>query len=151
MQGYNLEIRHIPGKRNPADTLSRQDKKDALGRKTAVHDANADLVRELRVPSNANDEAIQEALKRLFNAQGQFSQIQMQLKVRPAGHRDQFQSQIRPSRQSVQIRPSRRQSQINFSPVQYNQSPSRSSPVQDQFNVSVSRKQFSQSVYISHQ
>ena len=51
MQGYNLEVRHIPSKRNPADTLSRQDKKDALGRKTAVHDANADLVRELRVPS----------------------------------------------------------------------------------------------------
>ena len=71
MQGYNLEIRHIPGKRNPADTLSRQDKKDALGRKTVVHDVNADLVRELRVPSNADDEAIQEALKRLFDAQGQ--------------------------------------------------------------------------------
>ena len=69
MQGYNLEIRHIPGKRNPADTLSRQDKKDALGRKTAVHDANADLVRELRVPSDADDSAIQEALMRLFNAQ----------------------------------------------------------------------------------
>ena len=69
MQGYNLEIRHIPGKRNPADTLSRQDKKDALGRKTAVHDANADLVKELRVPSDADDTAIQEALIRLFNAQ----------------------------------------------------------------------------------
>ena len=71
MQGYNLEIRHIPGKRNPADTLSRQDKKDALGRKTAVNDANADLVNELRIPSDANDEAIQEALKKLFNAQCQ--------------------------------------------------------------------------------
>ena len=58
MQGYNLEIRHIPGKRNPADTLSRQDKKDALGRKTAVHDANADLVKELRVPSDVDDSAI---------------------------------------------------------------------------------------------
>ena len=69
LQGYNLEIRHIPGKRNPADTLSTQDKKDALGRKTAVHDANANLVRELRVPSDADDSAIQEALKRLFNAQ----------------------------------------------------------------------------------
>ena len=67
MQGYNLEIRHIPGKRNPADTLSRQDKKDALGRKTAVHDANPDLVRELCIPSNADDSAIQEALMKLFN------------------------------------------------------------------------------------
>ena len=69
MQGYNLEICHIPGKRNPADTLSKQDKKDALGRKTAVHNANADLVKELRVPSDADDTAIQEALMRLFNAQ----------------------------------------------------------------------------------
>ena len=32
MQGYNLEIRHIPGKRNPADTLSRQDKKGRTGK-----------------------------------------------------------------------------------------------------------------------
>ena len=71
LQGYNLEIRHIPGKRNPANTLSRQDKKDALGRKTAVHDANADLVKELRVPSDADDNAIQDALRKLFNAQVQ--------------------------------------------------------------------------------
>ena len=77
MQGYNLEIRHIPGKRNPADTLSRQDKKDALGRKTAVHDATADLVSELRVPSDVGDEAIQDALKKLFNqVQAQSSQTQ---------------------------------------------------------------------------
>ena len=77
MQGYNLEIRHIPGKRNPADTLSRQDKKDALGRKTAVHDATADLVRELCVPSDAGDEVIQDALKKLFNqVQAQSSQSQ---------------------------------------------------------------------------
>ena len=71
MQGYNLEIHHIPGKRNLADTVSRQDKKDALGRKTAVHDANADLVRELRVPSDADDSTIQDVLMKLFNAQGQ--------------------------------------------------------------------------------
>ena len=69
MQEYNLEIRHILGKRNPADTLSRQDKKDALGRKTTVYDANADLVKELRVPSDADDSAIQEALMKLFSDQ----------------------------------------------------------------------------------
>ena len=51
------------------DTLSKQDKKDVLGRKTVVHDANADLVRELRFPSDADDSAIQEALKILFNTQ----------------------------------------------------------------------------------
>ena len=36
-----------------------------------MHDANADLVEELRVPSDANDQTIQEALIRLFNAQDQ--------------------------------------------------------------------------------
>ena len=30
LQGYNVEIRHIPGKRNPADALSRQLVSDAL-------------------------------------------------------------------------------------------------------------------------
>ena len=58
MQGYNLEICHIPGKRNPVDTHSRQDKMDALGRKTAVHAAKANLVRELCVPSDADDSPI---------------------------------------------------------------------------------------------
>ena len=37
----------------------------------AVHNANADLVRELRVPSDADDNAIQEALMELFDAQVQ--------------------------------------------------------------------------------
>ena len=68
MQGYNLEIRYVLDKRNPVDTLSRQDKKDALGRKIVVHNVNADLVRELRVPFDADDTAIQEALMRLFSA-----------------------------------------------------------------------------------
>ena len=69
MQGYNLEIRHIPSKRNPADSLSRQDKKDALGRKSAVVDANAELVQQMRIPENANDQEIQDILKQVFNAQ----------------------------------------------------------------------------------
>ena len=42
-----------------------------------MHDANTDLVRELRVPSDAGDEVIQEALKKLFNqVQAQSNQIQ---------------------------------------------------------------------------
>ena len=36
-----------------------------------MHDANADLVKELRVPSDADDNAIQDALRKLFNAQVQ--------------------------------------------------------------------------------
>ena len=61
MQGYNMEIRHIPSKRNPIDTVLRQDKKDALGRKASTHDANPNLVKEMRVPSNADDNAIKDA------------------------------------------------------------------------------------------
>ena len=63
-----MEICRIPRKRNPTNTLSRQDKKDVLGRKIAVHNANTDLVRELRVPFGANDSAIQYAFMKLFNA-----------------------------------------------------------------------------------
>ena len=69
MQGYNLEIRHIPGKRNPANSLSKQDEKNALGRKSVVVDANAELVQQIRIPENASDQAIQDILKQVFNAQ----------------------------------------------------------------------------------
>ena len=69
VQRGDSSYQRTQSKRNPADTLSRQDKKNALGRKTTVHDANAKLVKELHVPSDADDTAIQEALMRLFNAQ----------------------------------------------------------------------------------
>ena len=36
MQGYDLDIRHTPGKKNPVDSLSRQLRKDALGGKSQV-------------------------------------------------------------------------------------------------------------------
>ena len=97
LQGYNLEIRHIPGKRNPADTLSRQDKKDALGRKTAVHDANADLIKELRVPSDADDNAIQDALRKLFNAQ-----VQEQIKAQTETVSDAVEGQASRAKRSVE-------------------------------------------------
>ena len=105
MQGYDLEIRHIPGKRNPADTLSRQDKKDALGRKTAVHDANADLVRELRVPSDTNDSAIQEALMKLFNAQ-------VQEQIRDQSESDAIEGQASRAERSVEDQALKAQSSV---------------------------------------
>ena len=129
MQGYNLEIRHIPGKRNPADTLSRQDKKDALGRKTAVHDANADLVRELRVPSNVDDEAIQEALKRLFNAQGQVQSESDAVEGQAVRAKSSVTDQALKASDSDQVQSSSVSESKQSSP----------SSVQDQFNVSVSR------------
>ena len=66
LQGYNLDIRHIPGKRNPTDSLSRQSIEDALVRKGSVHDANEAYVRQLRIPEEATETDIQEALNRIF-------------------------------------------------------------------------------------
>ena len=69
-----MEIRHIPGKRNPADSLSRQLISDALVRKDSVKDANAEYVMRLRVEDKATDEDIQNALHNLFNSSHQGNQ-----------------------------------------------------------------------------
>ena len=62
-----MEIRHIPGKKNPADSLSRQLVSDALVRKGSVKDANSEYVQRLRVSPEASDSEIQSALHQLFN------------------------------------------------------------------------------------
>ena len=88
LQGYNVEIRHIPGKKNPADSLSRQLVSDALVRKGSVKDANEEYVMRLRVAENATDEQIQAALHKLFNQS--VSSPQGQTKIQdnqdPQGH-----------------------------------------------------------------
>ena len=66
LQGYNVEIRHIPGKKNPADSLSRQLVSDALVRKGSVKDVNSEYVQRLRVSPEASDSEIQSALHQLF-------------------------------------------------------------------------------------
>ena len=66
LQSYNIDIQHIPGKHNPADSLSRQSVTDALVKKSSVHDANEAYVQQLRVPEDATDQQIQEALTKLF-------------------------------------------------------------------------------------
>ena len=66
LQSYNIDIQHIPGKRNPADSLSRQSVTDALVKKSSVHDANEAYVQQLRVPEDATDDQIKEALAKLF-------------------------------------------------------------------------------------
>ena len=62
-----MDIRHIPGKKNPADSLSRQLITDALVRKSSVKDANAEYVQKLRVSEHATNEEIQTTLHNLFN------------------------------------------------------------------------------------
>ena len=76
LQGYDIDIQHIPGKRNPVDSLSRQSVNDALKRKSSVHDANAAYVQQLRVAENASDEDIQAALSKLFQRRSENSDVQ---------------------------------------------------------------------------
>ena len=66
MQGYDLDIRHIPGKKNPADSLSRQLRDDALGGKSHVCKEHEQWINKLRVPVGASEKQIQEALSKLF-------------------------------------------------------------------------------------
>ena len=91
-----MDTRHITGKRNPADSLSRQSIKDALVLKGSVHDANEAYVRHLGIPEEARETNIQEALNRIFQQisisdqspramigiRNQFK-IQFQFKTRP--------------------------------------------------------------------
>ena len=73
-----MDIWHIPGEKNPVDSLSRQLITDVLMRKSSVAEANAEYVQKLRVPENATSEQIQDALYRLFGSspQGRNSQIE---------------------------------------------------------------------------
>ena len=70
-QGYDLAIRHIPGKKIPADSLNRQLVADALVRKGSVKDANAEYIQTLRVKESVTDQEIQEALHQLFKSRPQ--------------------------------------------------------------------------------
>ena len=66
MQGYDLDIRHIPGQKNPIDSLSIQLQNKTLGRKNQVCKEHGQWINELRVPARASDEHIQEAFGKLF-------------------------------------------------------------------------------------
>ena len=83
-----MEIRHIPGKKNPADSLSRQLISDALVKKRSVKDANEEYMMRLRVAEHATGEQIQSALHQLFNQSVQRPQgnFKIQDNQGPQGH-----------------------------------------------------------------
>ena len=85
LRGYDVDIRHIPGKKNPADSLSRQLVSDALVRKSSVTDANASYVQKLRVAENAIDNEIRAALHQLFS-NGPQGPTRQQDQLAPQGH-----------------------------------------------------------------
>ena len=62
MQGYHLEIQHIPGKVNPVDYLSSQSISNANFVKDQVWEEDNGLVEQMRVPADASDQQIQKIL-----------------------------------------------------------------------------------------
>ena len=69
-----MDIRHIPGKKNPADSLRRQLVSGALVSKGSVKDVNAEYVQKLRISDSATDEEIQDALQKLLKSSPQCNQ-----------------------------------------------------------------------------
>ena len=67
LQGYDIEIRHIPGKVNPADALTQQIKGDDIEYAGQVKRQDQDWVETIRVSSSATDEDIQMKLRQLYS------------------------------------------------------------------------------------
>ena len=62
LQGYEIEIRHIPGKVNPADAITRQVKGDDVEYAGKVKQEDEDWFANIRVPKEANDQDIPKRL-----------------------------------------------------------------------------------------
>ena len=70
LYGYNLEIRHILRKKNPANLLSHQLVADVLVKESSIKGADAEYVQKLRVHKSVTDQEIQEALHLLCIVSG---------------------------------------------------------------------------------
>ena len=66
LQGYDLKLRHIPSKKNPAESLSQQHFADACKQRIEVKEEEKDLVSVLRIKPHATNEDIQNALSKIF-------------------------------------------------------------------------------------
>ena len=89
MQGYNLDIQHIPGKVNPADHLSRQSLNQAIEQKGKVNAENDKFVQRMRIPEDATDDDIQKILTETI------SKISVQVQYQAQFDQDRLVSKIR--------------------------------------------------------
>ena len=55
LQGYDIEIRHIPGKVNPTDTITRQVRSEDQDYVGKVKQMDNELVDAIRIPVEASD------------------------------------------------------------------------------------------------
>ena len=67
LQGYDIDIQHIPGKKNPADSLTRRHQRQDQRQADAVREEDSKLVKFLQVPEHASDTEIQQALDQIFS------------------------------------------------------------------------------------
>ena len=65
-----MEIRHILGKVNPADTITRQVKLDDTEYTGQVKRMDQELVDMIRIPSTATDEEMQRKVDQLYSKEG---------------------------------------------------------------------------------
>ena len=63
--GYDCDLVHIPGKKNPADFLTRQSMKD-VKEMVNVREEEESLVKRLLLGEDKSDDAIQQKLDQLF-------------------------------------------------------------------------------------
>ena len=65
---YDIEIQHIPGRKNPADALTRRHAQTDQQLNEAVKAEDSELVKLLQVPQEATDQDIQDALDQIFSS-----------------------------------------------------------------------------------
>ena len=65
-----MEIRHIPGKVNPADAITPQVKLEDAEYTRQVKTMDQELVDMIRIPSTSTDEEVQCKLDQLYNTEG---------------------------------------------------------------------------------
>ena len=70
LQGYDMEIRHIPGKINPADTITRQVRSEDQIYAGEVKQMDNELVDAIRIPVEASDADAQKKLDQLYSKDG---------------------------------------------------------------------------------
>ena len=66
-----MEIRHIPGRVNPSDTLTRQLWVDDREQADRVQQLDRSMVEHIRVPSTASDRDIQDRLNQLHSKENE--------------------------------------------------------------------------------
>ena len=65
-----MEIRHIPSKINPADTITKQVRSEDQGYAGKVKQMHNELVDAIRIPIEASDVDVQRKLDQLYNKEG---------------------------------------------------------------------------------